>query len=61
MIMKLDLEVYTELTQTRVRKCLVLGCKFNLANIGKAECNLKFIELDESGRCRQFIPKLARD
>ena len=41
--MKLDLEVYTELTQTRVRECPVLGCKFNLANIGKAECNLKFI------------------
>jgi hypothetical protein len=59
--MKLDLEVYTDLTQTRMRLCPVMDCKFNLMHIGKAECNLKFIELDESGRCRQFIPKLARD
>lgn len=50
----LKLEVDEFFTQTRMRLCPVADCKFNLMNIGKAECNLKYIELDEMGQCRQF-------
>ena len=42
-------------TRSRVRMCRNTACRHNRWRIGEAECNLKEIELDDTGRCAQTL------
>lgn len=52
----LEIRIGRFFTDTRMRKCLAMHCRFN----DRSLCNLKEISLDRDAGCRSFERRSAR-
>ena len=52
----MKIEVDEWLISTRTRLCKATTCRFNTRPVSLG-CNLRMIEIEEGGKCRQFEPR----